>query len=156
MRALVDSDTSIAMIEESIVTIVREATLPRIQEWFTAQAGVAVERAGYQVLRGVAEHAPIRLSELAHLLGVDTSTVTRHVQTLERQGMLARTGDPTDRRVALLELTPQGVTALDRLRQARHRLFAEVLTDWPVEELAALAPLLARLAHDFLDQGGRL
>jgi len=156
VHTLSNTDTSIASIEESIVTIVREATLPRTQEWFATQAGVTVERAGYQVLRGVADHAPIRLSDLAHQLGVDTSTVTRHVQSLERLGMLVRTGDPTDGRVALLDLTRKGATALGRLRKARHRLFAEVLAEWPVKERAALAPMLARLAHDFLVQGGRL
>ena len=156
VRTLVDPDRSIALIEESIVTIVREATLPRMQDWFAAQAGVAVERAGYQVLRCVAEHAPIRLSDLAHQLGFDTSTITRHVQTLERQGMLARSGDPTDGRVALLDLTSKGIAALRQLRKARHRLFSEVLADWPVKERTTLAPLLARLANDFLVQSGRI
>ncbi len=151
-----DEDISIVTIEESIVTIVREATLVSVQERFAAVTGIAVERAGYQVLRGVAEYGPVRLSDLAHKLGVDTSTITRHVQALERQNMLARASDPTDGRVALLNLTPEGTEALDRLRAARHRLFSEVLADWPAKERAALAPLLARLAHDFLVQGGRL
>lgn len=155
MHKVVEPDLSIALIEKSIITIVREATLPSMQAWFAAQSGVAVERAGYQVLRGVAEHAPVRLSDLAHRLGVDTSTVTRQIQTLERQGMIARTHDPADRRVALLGLTTKGAAALDRLRQTRHKLFASVLADWPINDRAALAPLLARLADDFLAHGGR-
>jgi DNA-binding MarR family transcriptional regulator len=149
-------DVVIMSIEESIVTIVREATLPSVQERFVAQTGVAVERAGYGVLRGVAEQGPVRLSDLAHQLGVDTSTVSRHVKALEGQGMLVRTGDPTDGRVARVALTAAGVAALGRLRVARRRLFAEVLADWPAADLETLAPLLVRFAGDFLVQGGRL
>ncbi len=84
------------------------------------------------------------------------STVSRHVKALEGQGMLVRTGDPTDGRVARVALTAAGVAALGRLRAARYRLFAEVLADWPAADIEALAPLLARLADDFLVQGGRL
>ena len=148
-------DVGIAAIEEAIVTIVREATLPSVQERFVTQSGVGVERAGYGVLRAVAELGPMRLTELAHHLGVDASTVSRHVRVLERDGLLSRGSDPADGRVAWLELSAAGADALDRLRAARHRLFAEVLADWPVEDRETLAPLLSRLAHDFLVLGGR-
>lgn len=155
MATSTTSDVAIASIEASVVTIVREATLPSLQERFVAQAGVAVERAGYHVLRVVAERGSLRLSDLAHQLGVDASTVSRHVKTLEAQGMVARSGDPTDGRVARLELTPAGGEALRRLRAARHRLFAEILADWPAADRDALAPLLARLAREFVVRGGR-
>lgn len=150
------SETAIATVEEAIVTIVREATLPTTQDRFVAQAGVRVERAGYCVLRGVAELGHVRVTELAHHLGVDVSTVSRQVRTLERQGLIARAGDPTDGRVARLALTSAGTEALHRLREVRHRFFSEVLDRWPTEDRETLAPLLARLAHDFLVQGGRL
>lgn len=148
-------DSAIVSIEESIVTIVREAMLLRSQEKFVSHAGVGMERVGYSVLRAVADHSPLRLSDLAHQLGLDVSTVSRHVKALEGKGLLARSGDPTDGRAAHLELTPAGVEALDRLRAARHRLFAEILADWPQADRTTLAPLLARLAHDFLVRGGR-
>jgi DNA-binding MarR family transcriptional regulator len=150
------TDVTIATIEDSVVTIVREATLPSVQERFVEQAGVAVERAGYGVLRGVAEHGPVRVTDLARQLGVDPSTVSRQVKALERQGMLARDGDPRDGRVARLALTPAGGEALELLRVVRHRLFAEILADWAAEDRATLAPLLARLARDFVVLGGRL
>lgn len=102
------ADVTIATIEDSVVTIVREATLSSVQERFVEQAGVAVERADYDVLRGVAEHGPVRVTDLARQLGVDPSTASRQVKTLERQGMLARDGDPRDGRVAHLALTPAG------------------------------------------------
>lgn len=148
-------DDTVAWIEESVVTLVREATLPSLQERFVAEAGVAVERAGYLVLRCIAEHGPARVGEVAQRLGVDASTVSRRIRVLEERGLLARAGDPSDGRVARLALTGVGAEALGRLRAARHRLFAEVLADWPAAERDALAPLLARLAKDFSVWGGR-
>lgn len=148
-------DVTIASIEESVVTLVREATLPRLQERFVAEAGVAVERAGYHVLRTVAEQGQVRLGDLARELGVDSSTVSRQVRGLEIAGLLARSGDPADGRVARLELTAAGADALARLRSARHRLFAELLADWPAADRDTLAPLLARLVHDFVVRAGR-
>lgn len=148
-------DEAIAAIEESIVLIVREASLARVQERFVAQSGVGVERAAYGVLREVAERDSLRLSELAHHLGLDVSTVSRHVKGLAAQGLLVRRDDPTDRRVACVGLSAAGIKALGRLREARRRFFSDLLADWPAEDREVLAPLLGRLAHDFLVLGGR-
>jgi DNA-binding MarR family transcriptional regulator len=155
MKTAVNVDATIASIEASIVTIVREAALPSTQERFVAQSGVGLERAAYGVLRHVAEGGPTRLTELARDLGLDSSTVSRHVSALERLGLLARVADVADRRVANLEVTAAGRKALERLRVARHRFFAELLSAWPAEDREQLAPLLDRLARDFLETGRR-
>jgi DNA-binding MarR family transcriptional regulator len=144
---------AIELIEASIVTIVREATLPRVQERLLAESGITVERAAYGVLVGVADHGPVRLTALAAQLGVDASTVSRHVSGLERQGLLVRVGDPTDRRVAQVTLTAAGSEVLDELRSARHRWLAELLAGWPARDRERLGPLLARLAQDFVTHG---
>jgi DNA-binding MarR family transcriptional regulator len=144
-----------ASIEEAIVTIVRVATLASTHERVAAEAGVPLERSGYGVLRAVAEDGPLPVSALARRLGLDPSTASRHVAGLERGGLLARSGDRSDRRVATVALTGAGRRALQRLRAARHRFFAEVLAEWPPSDVDALAPLLARLAADFVANGAR-
>ena len=149
------SGVTIGAIEESVVAIVRAATRPSVQERVVAQAGVAVERAAYGVLGSLGELGPVRLTDLARQLGVDPSTASRQVKALEERGMVARVGDPGDGRVARLGLTPDGAAALELLRGARHRLFADALAEWPAEDLAALAPLLARLARDLVAEGQR-
>jgi DNA-binding MarR family transcriptional regulator len=92
---------------------------------------------------------PLRPSELARSAGLDLSTVSRHVRSLESAGHLTRTDDPDDRRafrVALTELGRQHVEDLERERTAR---FAEVVADWPVEDVASLTRLLVRLRESF-------
>ncbi|MDI6893651.1 MAG: MarR family transcriptional regulator [Bacillota bacterium] len=62
--------------------------------------------------------------ELAARLGVDPSAVTRITDALVQQGLVRREGDPSDRRVVRLMLTPEGghlwaqvqETMLDRSR----------------------------------------
>ena len=138
-----------------MVTIVREFSLASTQERFIGAAGVSVERAGFGVLRCVSERGEVRVSELAQLLGVDTSTMSRHVKTLERGELVVRAEDPLDGRAACVSLTGAGAEVLRVLGEARHRYFAELLASWSEADRAGLAPLLAQLANDVLERGGR-
>jgi len=103
----------------------------------------------------VSERGESRVSDLAQVLGVDTSTMSRHVKTLVRDGFLMRTADPVDRRSSRVALTPSGGEVLGVLRAARHRYFSELLGQWSAQERDALAPLLERLATDVLARGAR-
>jgi DNA-binding MarR family transcriptional regulator len=149
------TEPAVAMIEAATVTIVREATLPSTQERVTAQAGLAIERSGYIVLRAVDESGPLPVTTLARSLGLDASTVSRQVATLVRIGLLDRSHDADDKRITLVALTETGRESLDRIRSARHDVFAKVLEGWSKEDQAALAPLLERFAADLVAFGRR-
>ena len=142
-------------IEEAVVTIVREFSLASTQERLIGAAGVSVERAGFGVLRCVSERGEVRVSELAQFLGVDTSTMSRHVKTLERGELVVRAEDPLDRRAARVRLTATGTEVLRSLGEARHRYFTEMLASWSTADQALFAPLMMRLADDVLERGGR-
>jgi DNA-binding MarR family transcriptional regulator len=137
-----------------MVSVFRVATLPSLQDRYVAHAGVSVERAGYAVLRVLAEEGPLRMTELSQRLGVDGSTTSRQVKQLVIDGLLARTDDPVDGRARLLSLTAAGDEAVGQLRRVRHELFAAVLADWPDAEPSVLAPLLHRLAEDLRTKVG--
>jgi DNA-binding MarR family transcriptional regulator len=147
--------TAISEIEEAVVALVRASRLPRLQERLIAEAGTPVERASYVLLREVAERGQVRPTELARVLGVDISTISRQVGQLERQGLVARVAEAGDRRVSSVRLAAAGQDTLDRLRAARHRLFMKILADWSAADCATLAPLLDRLARDMTVEGGR-
>jgi DNA-binding MarR family transcriptional regulator len=145
----------VATIEAAVVTIVREATLPRTQERVTEAAGVPIEPSGYVVLRTLDERGPLPVTLLARTLGLDASTVSRQVAGLVRDGVLVRSEDAGDRRVSLVALSEMGRESLQRIREARYAVFATVLDSWSEEDRAALAPLLDRLASDLVAVGGR-
>jgi DNA-binding MarR family transcriptional regulator len=55
------------------------------------------------------------MKELAHHMGCDASFVTAIADTLERHGFARREPSQRDRRVKNLVLTPEGITAKERM-----------------------------------------
>lgn len=98
------------------------------------------------LLYKVREHGPCRVSELAGQVGLDTSTVSRYVARLSKNGHLERTEDPADGRAALLALTPRGRRLLKAATQARNDLIHQAVADWSDDELRTLHTLTERLA----------
>jgi DNA-binding MarR family transcriptional regulator len=75
----------------------------------------------------------VRMGDLAEALGVTARNVTTIVDGLEREGLLARRADPTDRRAILLELTEKGRAHVEQLhalqRDLAEHMFAALSTD---------------------------
>ena len=92
----------------------------------------------------------MRPGELAARLGVEAPHVTRQVQRLQKAGYADREPDPDDRRAHLIQLTPAGKAASDRIRQAGKTGMQTALAHWPPQELHQLATLLHRMVDDFL------
>lgn len=90
----------------------------------------------------------IRVADLADGCGLDASTASRHVRTLEDAGLLVRMGDPDDRRAARLSLTPTGQQALDLALRVRAALVARATEHWSGADRRRLADLLGRLSED--------
>jgi len=100
------------------------------------------------VLHQVAALAPVRLTDLADALHLDASTVSRHVRQLVDDGLLARLGDPDDRRASRLQLTDEGLAALTRSMNRKAELVAKATSTWTDRDRATLARLVDRLADD--------
>ncbi len=60
---------------------------------------------------------PCRMGQLARELGYDASHITAIVDRLEERGLVVRSGDPNDRRVKLIERTPEGAAVSDEIEQ---------------------------------------
>ena len=85
----------------------------------TAQGDVEIDRSAYGILARLVDEGPQRLGVLAQAFGLDPSTITRQVQSLEQSGWVARKADPSDRRAALLDVTPEGREVLVETRERR-------------------------------------
>lgn len=139
------TDQVIAGLERALVRVARGVgrfSLPG------SASGAPLERATYWVLGRVAEHGPIRASDLASLLGVDTSTISRQSHQLVAAGLLTRTTDPADARACLLKVTPKGRRALAAVESFRRRQLDELLRSWSEADVALLATVLERLADE--------
>jgi DNA-binding MarR family transcriptional regulator len=105
-----------------------------------------LDRASVAVLHYVSAKAPLRLSELAKCMGLDSSTVSRHVSHLEEGGYLTRSGDPDDRRASRVLLTGKGRAILDEATRAQAAIVDQAVADWPEEDRDRLTSLMTRLA----------
>jgi DNA-binding MarR family transcriptional regulator len=93
---------------------------------------------------------PQSVSDLATLEGVRPQSMAQTVKDLEASGLVSRRPDPDDGRRALVELTPEGVEALQADRRHRVGWLATAIEDLSAAERAALSealPLLRRLAE---------
>ncbi|AZG47551.1 MarR family winged helix-turn-helix transcriptional regulator [Gordonia insulae] len=75
----------------------------------------------------IAQHAPIRATELADREGVAGPTMSRVVATLERHEMVVRTADPHDGRVCLLTPTAAGLDFIRGASSRKSQLFEVAL-----------------------------
>ncbi len=119
----------------------------RLHERLQRSAGVRVDRAGVALLYVLHAHGDSRVTALAEMLGVDAPSVTRKVQQLEKEGLVARRADTGDRRASCIELTKSGHRTLESVLKARRAWFDRLLKDWDEPDLDAFGSMLNRFAH---------
>jgi DNA-binding MarR family transcriptional regulator len=85
---------------------------------------------------------PQRITAMAVAEGVSQPSMTQLVQRLEQRGLVMRTSDPSDGRVALVSLTDEGRAALAARRQRNTARVAELLADLPDDDVQALSDAL--------------
>lgn len=133
-------------VEHALTRFLRQATRPAVGRWLTAVAGVTMDRAIYAALTRIDEAEPVRPTELAEVLGIDLSAVSRQVRDLVQSSLVERTPDAADQRACRLRLTDDGRALLGRVRQARQESLRQLLDGWSDADQVALARLVARLA----------
>ena len=87
----------------------------------------------------------VRMGDLAEALGVTARNVTTIVDGLEREGLLARRADPTDRRAILLELTVKGRAHVEQLHALQSDLAEHMFAALSAEERRQLMYLLRKI-----------
>jgi DNA-binding MarR family transcriptional regulator len=89
----------------------------------------------------------MRMHELAHRLGLATSTVTRLVDRLEAAGLAERRSHRPDRRSVLVGLSRAGRETLQVVRRRLRTLVRELIADLPPHEQGELLRLLTKLGE---------
>ena len=84
-------------------------------------------------------------SGLAKALGVSGATVTHHLNAMEARGLVRRWREESNRRVQRVELTEEGATLFDRLREVAVRHDERLRSQLSDDETAQLAELLEKL-----------
>ena len=90
-----------------------------------------------------------RLSDIAHSLHLDASTVSRHVKQLLGKGLIESVIDPIDGRARLVKISKDGRKVLESTIETRRQIVAEALTDWSQPDRKELRDHLNRLTDSF-------
>jgi MarR family transcriptional regulator, transcriptional regulator for hemolysin len=83
--------------------------------------------------------------ELADAIGIQEATVTHHLNAMEAAGLLTRRRDPGNRRVHLVELTPEGDALFFRLKEAAGAFDRRLRSGLAEADLERFEDLLDRL-----------
>jgi len=103
-----------------------------------------------RLLLAVEEVGRLRMGDLAEDLGITARTVTTLVDALEKEGLVARLPDPTDRRATLLALTERAQTQLEQVRTLQMQLGEELVAPLDMQQRRQLLDLLGRLNKEVL------
>ena len=83
--------------------------------------------AAASALATIVKDGPITLGDLAAAERVSPSTITKIVSKLERDGVIERVIEPSDRRVHRVQLSERGRRGIDKYRTKRNAWLADQL-----------------------------
>jgi len=90
---------------------------------------------------------PLRVKDLAVQLRLDSTTVSRHVDDLQRRGLVVREADRSDGRATLVRLSARAVDLLDDAEVERRGKLRDGLQDWSPSDRATFVRLLSRFVQ---------
>jgi DNA-binding MarR family transcriptional regulator len=142
------SEEQLAAIQAALGVAARRAKDFSLHEALGQRVGYTLEGPYYATLARLGLGGPCTVSQLAEGLGLELSTISRRVKALEERGLVVRTIDTEDRRISHLDLTAEGRQLFETLSASWRGMLAEVLADWPADDVDDLARLFTRFAVD--------
>ena len=128
---------------EQAVSVMHQLTRARMKvlvERFHAD----LQPAGFQVLRCVVANSPIRSGDIASMLAIDKSAVSRQLTVLRDSGLIDATPDPLDGRATLVVATEAAMTAITRYRQDVRAEYERILETWDDDDIVNFGALLQK------------
>lgn len=108
---------------------------------------LGITRGAYATLSAIHHEKKTKPAELAAFLGVDGAAVTRHLDRIEKQGLIERKPSAADRRSTDISLTTDGIRVVRRGRadsKATNKKFTAGLSAADVDRLlSAIHAMLA-------------
>lgn len=103
----------------------------------------------FKLLTAVSRVGPVSQSVLTDRLNADAGMISRQISELESLGMVARTPNPKDGRVRMIEVTPHGQERIAVAQEPYEEILMTTLEGWPVEQIDNLTSLIHALATGF-------
>ncbi|MPL83871.1 DNA-binding MarR family transcriptional regulator [Rhodobacter sp. 140A] len=117
----------------------------RFAALYEAEAGLTIPE--WRVLAHLGRSGSVSVRDIHERVALDKSVVSRAASRLESAGWLRKSGHETDRRLIVLELTPEGEALMARLGAIAARFQAELCAELG-SGAGAFAAALSRLAGE--------
>ncbi|MFF5229858.1 MarR family winged helix-turn-helix transcriptional regulator [Dactylosporangium sp. NPDC000521] len=139
-----------ADLAEAFLTASRVLVAIAVRSLDAGDADISLPQ--HRALVLLAARGPQRMVDLAELLGVNSSTATRHCDRLQRRGLVQRDPAAGDRRAVQVSLTPAGHHLVERITDARRREINRILSAMPSHS----RPKLLLALRDFAGAAGEV
>ncbi len=144
MTSSLDPDVNVGFLIHDVSRMMRA--------WFDERAqALGLTRAQWRVLVHLAGREGLNQSSLADILELDTVTLGRHIDRLERDGWLERRSDPTDRRAWCLYLTEASRPTLEKMEAVAVDTIAVAMKDIAEDERARFMDVLMQIKSNLSD-----
>ncbi|MET3432386.1 DNA-binding MarR family transcriptional regulator [Herbaspirillum seropedicae] len=108
-------------------------------------AGEGASLARNKMLGHIERNSPVRAADLATAFGFAPRTITEAIDALERDGLVQRTGDISDRRVKHIALTAAGREVLRASEPVKKSFIDGLFTALDADEIHTLTQVLGKL-----------
>lgn len=135
-------DRMLLDLETQLLVLLRRMRRNIAERAHEVEPGLAV--LAYAVLDQLVRDGSGRAADLGCHLGADKGAMSRAVHQLVELDLVARTTDPEDARAQLLSLTEEGRRRMNAVADRRRGRFAERMSGWEHDEIAALVDGLTR------------
>jgi DNA-binding MarR family transcriptional regulator len=120
--------------------------LHRVVDQTMSATGLSLAR--FKVLMRIHENGPMNQATLAGLLGFAPRSVTDTVDALERDGLVARAEDESDRRARIVALTPAGHEAFDSAKITRLKAMEEIFGSLSAADRQSFVAQLNKISNN--------
>ncbi|HEX2554866.1 MAG TPA: MarR family transcriptional regulator [Microvirga sp.] len=132
-------------LEEQIGYLIRRAHQRASAIFDAVMADFDVTPVQFAALAKLHDLGPTSQNLLGRMVGIDPATMFGVAGRLAKRGLVVATPDPSDARLVLLDLTPEGRAVVEAMKARGHEVTARTLEPLAPAEAEALAQLLARI-----------
>ena len=118
-------------------------------------AGSCLGDSDFRVLEALLHKGPLPVNTIGCKVELTPGSISVAIDRLERRGLVARKASGEDRRVHLVELTPQGETIIRETFERHVAKMEQLLDNLSRSERATLVMLLKKLGRE-VEQRSRL
>ncbi len=117
-----------------------------------AEQGLTLARA--RALFVLSRRGPLTQKELAEELEIETPTLVRVLDAMEKQNLIERRSDENDRRAKRIHMTPEGITTFEDVHMQAKSMRADIAADISTDDISAALHVVRRLSANLHNLSG--